>query len=174
MWEISVSGQVAAFLFSLVLGAVLSLVYDIIRVTRKIGLDSFAQVFIGDVLFFSVSAVVVFIYLVGVTNGEIRGYVIFSVAIGFALYRFTVGRAIFYLLCKFSLFLSCIFKLLSGFLFKFFSFCEKPVDFAVSKVSSLGVRGFNIIKKLLKNISSMLYTTKDKRKAEHDIDEQGK
>ena len=161
MWEISLSGQISAFLCSLFLGAALSLFYDVIRATRAVGLNSFAAVFIGDILFFAVSAAAVFIYLVGTTNGEIRGYVLFSAAAGFLLCRITLSRAVYYFLTKLLVTLKLFLNLISDRAFKTVLFCEKPLKYL-----------FSTLKKLLKSVYNMLYTVRDKKKPRYNADEQ--
>lgn len=173
MWEISVNGQITAVIYSLVLGAVLGIFYDIIRVFRKTGLNSFAAVFICDVFFFAVSAVVTFIFLVGATNGEIRGYVIFSCAVGFIVYRLTLSKVVFYLICKLFGLISFVTRLISLLFLDFLRICEIPVSFMGKGLKHAGKRIFSALKKLLKNVRVMLYTMKDRKDLEYDADEQG-
>lgn len=171
MWEISISGQMSACIYSAVFGALLCILYDIIRATRKAGADSFLAVFIGDVLFWLISAVAVFIFLVAVTNGELRGYVLFFCLIGFVIYRFTVGRLTFFFMCK---------------MFSFLAFCIQKLSYALANFglvidgwthrmfsNTFGVlsRFFSRIKKLLKSIYNMLYTKRHKSKTEFDVNE---
>ena len=96
MWEISVNDQVLTFIYSLVLGMMICTFYDILRALRKTGSRSYLSVFIGDLLFWIVSAFVTFIFLLSRTNGEIRGYVLISMLLGFTLWRFTLSRPNFY------------------------------------------------------------------------------
>lgn len=172
MWEISISGQVAAFLFSLLLGGILAFFYDLIKLARKMGLNSYFAVFVTDILFWAVSAIIVFIYLVGVTNGEIRGYILFSAGVGFALYRLTLGRAVFYLLYKVSCFVCFVYKKILAWVLRFLSLCKRPVLFAAGRLRTILERCFGGLKKLLKSIYNMLYTVKDKKKSESFKDEQ--
>ena len=127
MWEITLSGQVTGFLFSLALGALLAVFYDFIRAARDAGLNSFVAVFIGDLLFFIISALTVFIYLVGTTNGQVRGYILFSAAVGFMLYRITVGKAVYFFVSGLFKYTLTVFRRLSEILLKTVLFCQKPV-----------------------------------------------
>lgn len=173
MWEISVNGQITAVIYSLILGAVLGMFYDIIRACRKSGLNSFAAVFICDVFFFAISAVAMFIFLVGATNGEIRGYVIFSCAAGFIVYRLTLSKAVFYLICKLFVFISFVTKRILSLIFEGLRFCTIPVSFIAKQLKFTGKRIFEALKKLLKNTRDMMYTVKNKKDLEYDADEQG-
>lgn len=96
MWEISVNDQVLTFIYSLVLGMMICTFYDILRALRKTGSRSYFSVFIGDMFFWIVSAFVTFIFLLSRTNGEIRGYVLISILLGFTLWRITLSRPLFY------------------------------------------------------------------------------
>lgn len=159
------------FLFSLVLGAVLSLFYDMIRATRVAGLNSTAAVFIGDILFWLICAVAVFIFLVGVTNGEIRGYVLFSAAIGFIVYRVTAGRLLFRLLCLLIGLLRRAAGKISAFADKLYSEIERFAAALFKRVRRVVSNVFAALKKLLKNMRGLLYTIKVKKGSEKDTDE---
>lgn len=168
MWEISVGAQAYACLYSLALGGILCAFYDTIRATRKIGLNSAVAVFVGDLVFWLVSAVTVFLFLIAVTNGEIRGYVIFFCTAGFLIYRFTIGKAAFYLLC---LALSFIRKILKRFFIlqrRFACAAARSADKLILKPARSVFEGS---KKLLKSIYNLLYTKIYKDKMGYDADE---
>ena len=173
MWEISVNNQITAVLCSLVLGAVLAVFYDIIRALRKSGFNSFVAVFLCDIFFFALSAVAVFIFLVGVTNGEVRGYVIFACAAGFIIYRLTVSKAVFYVVYKLFAFISFVIKRIWLLFYRLLQLCGIPVSFIAGRLKSSAKHIFASLKKLLKNIWDMLYTVRDKKDLEYDADEQG-
>ena len=152
MWEISVNSQAQTFIYALLLGAILCFIYDIIRATRVLGADSFIAVFIGDVFFWLVSAVAVFIFLVATTNGEIRGYVLMSNAVGFLFYRATVGKIVFkpvkVLLC----FISRVIKKASDISARFCLFIEGHLNRFFAKVIDSLKSVFSAVKKVLKNV----------------------
>ena len=171
MWEISLSGQVSAFLCSLILGAVLAVFYDILRAARDIGAYSFVAVFTGDLLFWIISAITVFIYLVGVTNGQVRGYVLFSAAVGFALCRITLSKALYYITLRVLRFLATALNRIFSRLLVIVLFCERPFKYLKRVIPRLAARLFAAPKKLLKSIYNMLYTVKDRKKSRYDADE---
>ena len=76
MWEISINDQILTLLYSLCLGVILCVYYDIFRAFHKAGFDSPFQVFIGDILYCVTAAFATFLFLLSRTNGEIRGYVL--------------------------------------------------------------------------------------------------
>ena len=147
MWEISLSGQIDAFLCAIVLGAALAVFYDLIRATRDRGLNSFVAVFVGDLLFFAVAAIAVFIYLLGVTNGEIRGYIIISAATGFFLYRISIGRAVYFLFCTILRFSAFAIGRVSSFFLKITIFMGKQARYIMGPVRCVNRRILSVFKK---------------------------
>lgn len=171
MWEISVGGQVSACVYSVVLGALLCVFYDIIRATRKAGANSHIAVFAGDILFWLISALSVFIFLIAVTNGEIRGYVLLSCMLGFIIYRLTLGRLTFLVMCWFLSLFVRVWRKLSGILANICCAINDGAErFFVKIIKGLS-QVFRYIKKLLKNTYSMLYTMIHKSKLESDVNE---
>lgn len=106
MWEISSLSQLSASLFAFLLGIGLSLIYDIIKATRKIGFNSYVIVFLGDILFSILSAVITFLFLLVFTNGELRGFILFFETLGFIFSRLTLSR----LFLKFLILIFSFFK----------------------------------------------------------------
>ena len=161
-------------MYALLLGAILCFIYDIIRATRVLGADSFVAVFIGDVFFWLVSAVAVFIFLVATTNGEIRGYVLMSCAVGFLFYRFTIGRIVFSLVKVLLCFIARVIKKASDISARFCLFMEGYLNRFFAKVIDSLKAAFMAVKKVLKNVCCMVYTNKDKNQTGNDFNEQGK
>ncbi len=93
--EITLFSQTTFFLLSILLGAALSLLFDVIRVVNAVLKDNLRRVFFEDIFYFIISAVVTFIYILIVNMGEIRIYIIVGEIIGWVLYRFTIGNFIF-------------------------------------------------------------------------------
>ncbi len=88
LWEAFLSGG---------MGFLLGAYYDVFRIWRKTTHPSAAAVFFQDCLFFSTSAIVVFLFSLAMTDGVVRVYVLFGVLAGFAAYRHTVGNALLFL-----------------------------------------------------------------------------
>ena len=166
MWEISVSGQAAAFCYSVVLGAMLGVFYDIIRATRRAGANSFVAVFIGDILFWIISAFAVFIFLMAVTNGEIRGYILFACLIGAVIYFLTLGRPVALLLGSLFCRAAKVWRKASAATARGCAFIEKHISRAATYTVKAVKRFFKLLKKLLKKVRELLYTDKDKKETE--------
>ena len=171
MWEISVNSQILTFLYSLAFGAVLSLFFDIISTAAVTVSKSRAALFISDIFFWALSAFAVFIFLISRTNGEIRGYVLFSCAIGFMLYRATLRRIIFPVLkLLFSLVRRGYLKTAS-LLARFCDGFEQISGGITAKLKEILREVLKRVKKLLKSVFGMLYTDKNSKRPENDVDE---
>ncbi len=151
MWEISNSLQLLSFARALLLGVIICLGYDILRVHRKVYDFSVIGIFFQDLVFSILTAFVVFIFLLGVTNGEMRGYVFLGLSIGFAVSRLTLSRIWFLVLKLIFSRIKSIFSWLSGYIYMAF-------DKIVGYVATFFKKSFKTIKKLLKTQGKMLYT----------------
>ena len=143
---IDTTNQVATFLWSLALGAVMCLLYDGVRVLHKFSIKGFFEVMISDIIFWLIAASVTFCFLVLRCQGEVRGYVLAGQAIGFTAARFTVSR--FFVLGLSSLF-KAISKLLGTF-GKGFHFIAAVCEKNIKKI-------LKYIKKVLQHKAKLLY-----------------
>lgn len=158
-------------LFSVLLGGIMCLCYDLIRALRKVGFDSFAYVFISDIIFWISGAIITFIFLIARTNGEIRGYVIISEFLGFIIFRFTVSKAVF----------PC-FVFVFAQLKKFSNFCTDIINVFFNYVEEVAAKFWSYIvkflkmvqksiKKLLKSRDKVVYTNENNVSLEYALDE---
>ncbi len=144
MWEISVNDQILTFAYSLVLGLLLCIFYDFLRAIRKTGSSSYFSVFAGDIIFWLVNSVITFIFLLSRTNGEIRGYVLISILLGFIVCRFTFSKLLFSVLVAVIGFVRRIFSSIIGAINTF-------TDNLASVITKFTDKFIKIIKKVLKN-----------------------
>lgn len=154
MWEISNANQVIGFLYSIILGIIFTILYDFIRSVRIIKPHTSVLVFLEDVIFFTIIAVVTFIFCLGLTAGEIRGYILIGILAGFLLFFFTLSRycinffvAIFKVVCSIARVIS------KGFYFLF----EKNDEY-ITKFFKNTLKYF---KKGLKKVKVLLYTIRN-------------
>lgn len=110
MWEIAVSLQVQAFFAAVIFGALLCLVYDLLRASRLTGADGFAAVLAGDLVYSLLAAVLTFLFLLVFTGGQVRFYALAGLASGFALCRVTLSR----LWLRFAVWLFSLVRRLAG------------------------------------------------------------
>lgn len=92
MWEIDSSFQAVSFLYSVLFGVGYCLFYDLFRAFRKLYNPTAISVFFEDLIYFLIISFLTFLLLMSLSNGEVRGYIIFGIAVGFAVCYFTVSR----------------------------------------------------------------------------------
>ncbi len=75
----------------MLLGAILCMFYDLFRLLRLEHRFSTLAVFLQDLFFWAVCAVVTFCFLLTQSNGKIRSYILLGMVAGFALCRLTLS-----------------------------------------------------------------------------------
>ena len=130
MWELSSSSHVLNFLYSIALGFIFDLLYDIFKSVRLTVKCSDISVFIQDVLYFAVISVLSFCFFLCFTYGEIRFYILIGFILGFAVSYLTLSKIvipflsfIIRIIIKISGYLDWIFNAL----YKFFTRISKKV-----------------------------------------------
>lgn len=162
----SISRQTLIFLLSVILGAVLGVLYDCFRVLRVLFPPAAKPkaVFIGDVLFWLIYGFCVFCYGAVFARGQVRLFIIFGSLIGFALYLLTVGSVVIGVIrCAAEAVRKILLKVYSGTIEPFVKllriFCQKITQFFVGNHKNDN-KSAGSIKKVLKNTVSMVYNKK--------------
>lgn len=150
MWEIDNLSQLLGFLYSVVLGIIFCLVYDVLRALRAEIKFGTAAVFVTDILYSVFCAVTCFCFLLAVTGGEIRAFVFAGVAVGFTASRLTVSRVFFFVLRRAVRAVLFLFDRISLVLGKFFTLIAAKFDFLLKKAKKICVFSKNTLKKHLK------------------------
>lgn len=88
----SVSEQMVCLLWSVVLGLVLGVLYDVFRMIRLLIFTSNVSVFICDFLFMVISGFFSVVFSMGFSRGNTRYFIILGEILGFLFYRLTIGR----------------------------------------------------------------------------------
>lgn len=99
--EIHLTEQASVFLNSLFLGAVLGCIYDFFRITRLAFVIPSLLVLLEDLMFFLVSSIILFNYLLQSNHGQIRYFILVGVVLGWTIYYFSVGRLVMGLSARF-------------------------------------------------------------------------
>ena len=86
--------EVMLFVQAMLAGAVLFLVYDLLRVIRRIFVHGIIWVSIEDALYWIVSGFWMFLRICRVNDGIIRGYMIVACLVGAALYYAVFSRPV--------------------------------------------------------------------------------
>lgn len=118
-------------LYSAAIGAMLGVIYDVFRIIRiAVSLGekqkpksngkrakireavSFVVIFIEDVLFFIIAAIITILFIFMVNNGQVRLFAVTGEIFGFLLYYFTVGRIVLKLAERIIALIKYVFSLL--------------------------------------------------------------
>ena len=91
----SIATQVIVFVYSLALGVVLGIMYDVFRIIRMIINSKYIAIFIQDVLYFILGGVITFLFVLGVNSGNSRFYILAGEGIGWIVYHITLGELIY-------------------------------------------------------------------------------
>lgn len=127
----TMSQQSLSFLYSIVLGIVVAVIFECVVALISLGLKSKIVIFILDTAFFITTAILTFMFSLSFSNGVIRIYTVFGEIAGFVIFRLTLARV-----------LKHIYKYLHLFLSKFIKKFKK------------------FIKKVLKAVTDLLYNIK--------------
>ena len=138
MLDVKLTDQTFTFLYSLLSGMLLGVIYIIFKCLRKAFKNRKLPTVVFDVTFMLVFTAVTCLFSIGFTNGFVRYYILIGEITGFLIIKFTLGIAIYKLF-------EHIFKLFS----KISRFFQKNISV--------------FVKKLLKASHNMLYNIVNKR-----------
>lgn len=153
MWEINNLSQLSGLFYSVIMGVIFGILYDVLRAVRIITNFKNFTVFFQDILYFFIIANITFIYFLSVTNGEIRFYILIGTFIGFLAYFFTISK---FVILLFKILFSRTLKLIIGIsklFYRFFDFCDLKITTFLKNV-------LKCFKKVLKKCKCMLYTNR--------------
>lgn len=97
--EIDFYVQSQAFMYSLLLGAALGILYGVFKFIRTAFLSTKTAVIISDIAFMIVASLALFFYSLAMLYGYVRIYVVFGALCGFTAYRFSLGKLISRIYC---------------------------------------------------------------------------
>lgn len=108
----SISNQVNIFLWSVFGGILIAFVYDVFRIKRKAIKTNNIITYIEDLLYWSISAAIMFTIVYIGNEGEIRGYIFLGTIIGAVLYILLLSKLVMYVSLRVIEFLKRVLKTL--------------------------------------------------------------
>lgn len=90
--QISLLNQFEIFFIAIIFGAVLGIIYDFLTIHRIITNSDRLSVTLQDIIFFALGGILSFLFIMVVTGGNIRSYIIVAEFLGFLMYHVTLGR----------------------------------------------------------------------------------
>lgn len=156
--EIYLAEQALVFAEALLVGAVFGLLYDVFRITRIAFSTSPGVVFVEDIVFFTVCAIVTFFFGLTVIDGMLRVFLIFGELSGAIVYYFTLGRLVMSISKK----IITVVKAIINFMIKWIF---RPIWNVFYSIVALIVRPFVFFKKIFKKkLQKAKFHLKIKRK----------
>ncbi|MCX7746338.1 MAG: spore cortex biosynthesis protein YabQ [Clostridia bacterium] len=91
---ISISDEAYIFLLSVVGGMIIPFIYDLFRIKRKAINTSTLFIYLEDLLFWILVAIVMFAIVYYSNEGEVRGFILFGTILGAILYILLLSKAV--------------------------------------------------------------------------------
>lgn len=134
--EIHVAQQAAVFAYSVLLGLLTGLFYECFRLQRVFGGKGRIIVFVQDLIFWFLTALATYCFLLAFAKGKVRLFVLVGQALGFIVYYYSVGRLVHSL----ATWIARLLRRLFSFLFRPF---RRAGQYAGKKVAQLAkeIRG---------------------------------
>ena len=91
----SVIKQFNDFIFFIILGIIISCIFDVFRTLRKVQKkNSIYIVMLQDIIFFCIITFLTAIYMVNVIEDRVRGYMFLAIGIGIAISRKVISKSL--------------------------------------------------------------------------------
>lgn len=140
------------FCYAIMLGAFCGIIYDIIRIFRRIIKKKIAVTAAEDIIYWLVVSVLMFMLMYRENGGMVRGYAIIGMAAGMILYEISIGK----------FFVKYVSKLLNYILNRI----RKVMEFVLKKV----LKPFTIIVRLYHDKNAKYKKKHDEKKKQKEIE----
>jgi len=100
MFDFNVGEEVYVFMFSILNGLGIGLIYDLNRIARVYSKSKGIRLMLEDLLFWLITAYVFFMFTFNNTDGIVRGYIVLGFMLGFFIYIRSLSKYSFKLLNK--------------------------------------------------------------------------
>lgn len=161
MWEISNTNQVITAALAIGMGAVFSLLYDVLKAFRISFIGGKLRTFFEDIIYSLLCTFFTFCLLILRTKGQVRGYVLISLAVGFLISRLLFSKTVV-----------TVFRFVIRVIYGIFRKISVAVSQITSKILSVTAKTLKkfaqTIKKGLKAIKRLVYNHRQKNAAENE------
>ncbi len=148
-----VLGQIHIFLYAIAAGAFVAFLYDILRIKRRAIKTNVIIVSLEDILYWLITAIIIFLTVYNSNSGEIRGYIFIGNIAGVLIYLLLLSKIVI----SSSMAIINFFKKIFRFIFNVLMY---PVKIIV-KILSIP---FGIISRIVKKL-----TYKSKSAVKHQV-----
>ncbi len=84
--------QLQFFAISILWGGIILLIYDVLRIFRRLKKHGNIMIAAQDILFWIAASIFIFVMIYQVNNGIIRGFCVMGMAIGMVIYHFIISE----------------------------------------------------------------------------------
>lgn len=137
--------EVTFFLHSVMIGVIITFVYDWFLILRKLIRHGTIWISIEDFIFWVVCGIGVFYMLYRENNGILRWFAVLGAMIGMICYKFFISKRFVHIMS------TCIYKIM-WFLFRIIQVMLKPLKWLFFKLR----RFFSFLKKKLKKLQNFI------------------
>jgi len=93
--EISAAEQTVIFFQAILLGVIYGLFYEGFRLWRLLFKSKAVAVFLQDIIFFVLCAIDAYSFMLAKSSGQVRGYILLGITLGFVAYYSTIAGPVF-------------------------------------------------------------------------------
>jgi len=152
-----ISMEVKFFLMSVLWGAILLVIYDCLRIFRKVVNHDNVWISIEDIIYWTFSSVLIFRMMYELNNGVIRGFSILGVILGMVIYKYSISeyvvKGISYVLIQIKKFV----KKLIHILLKPAMFVKKQIFKLLGTIGRFVKKRLDHVKKCIQNKASPIW-----------------
>lgn len=157
MWEISNNSQLFNFLLAIIAGMIFSVFYDVFRAVRICFTFKDLTVAVQDIIYFLFVSLATFCLLLITVNGQIRGYILFGIIVGFVVFKLLFSKYITKIFVFLIKILKTVFIKLSGVFSLILRLLGGIFEKIIKFITKIAKKVKNTCKLLLQNINKLLY-----------------
>lgn len=156
--DLIITQQLIYFCQSIFLGVISSFIFDFFKILRLSIKHNNIFIFIEDIIFFIILSLLTYNFMINISFGQIRIFILIGELIGFILYKFSISDFIVKSITYIISIISALFKLIFNFLlFPTYKFTIKFIKLLSKPFLTFFTKYFKIIEKPLKNKISIVY-----------------
>ena len=137
MYSVNLAQQTWDFIYSIGIGFLLGIIYDIINIKQYFKTRNNAILAIKDIIYILITAIITYLFILATNEGKMRAFLLLGEFLGFVIYYFSFGIIFRKSIDKMASIFKKIFAKLSPFIMKvqpFFNKTIKKVIFYLKKI----------------------------------------
>lgn len=156
----AITVELQFFLISILWGAIILVIYDLLRILRRLIPHNSLFIALEDLIFWVLASVFIFAMIYTMNNGTIRGFSVMGMGIGMILYHYIFSELLVKWISKALLLLMRPFKMFLGQL-------KRVLRFLLSKTKKVARYFDRRLKKITKSVKMIMNNHKSKVTEKH-------